>query len=316
MTTRSEIVRTAQSLVGRKRADGSHKYIIDVYNKHKPLARGYKVNYSDDYCAVTTSMVFISRKAVNLIGGTECGVQKFIDIFKKKGIWNENGRITPKAGDIICYNWNDGTQPNDGWADHIGIVEKVKGSTITIIEGNMANGIVGKRFIPVGWGYIRGYAQPKYEAEKKPSKKPSGSKKIDVTYRVYIKGLGWLDKVKNTDGKGHENYAGIYGENISALQIEAKKGHVKYRLHAEGIGWFDWVTDTKPDRNGDNFAGDLKKYKFDGLQIKATAGDVEYAVYTKEDGWLPYITNYGKGSNGYAGIFGHAIQGIRIKAIK
>ncbi len=79
-------------------------------------------------------------------------------------IWNEDGTITPKPGDIICYNWDDSTQPNDGWADHIGIVETVntKNRTMTVIEGNMSGGVVGERTIPIGWGYIRGYARPKY----------------------------------------------------------------------------------------------------------------------------------------------------------
>ena len=37
---RSEIVAQAQSWIGCKEADGSHKKIIDLYNNHKPLARG------------------------------------------------------------------------------------------------------------------------------------------------------------------------------------------------------------------------------------------------------------------------------------
>ena len=40
---RQKIVDTAVAWLGRKESDGSHKQIIDVYNAHKPLARGYKV---------------------------------------------------------------------------------------------------------------------------------------------------------------------------------------------------------------------------------------------------------------------------------
>ena len=83
-------------------------------------------------------------------------------LFKKAGIWEEDGTITPKPGYIIVYNWDDSTQPNDGYSDHIGIVEKVSGGQITCIEGNRGIGIVATRTIPVGWGCIRGYAQPKY----------------------------------------------------------------------------------------------------------------------------------------------------------
>ena len=37
---RDKIVAQARAWLGRKKSDGSHKEIIDVYNGHKPLARG------------------------------------------------------------------------------------------------------------------------------------------------------------------------------------------------------------------------------------------------------------------------------------
>ena len=43
----SKVVGQAQSWLGYNEADGSHKQIIDTYNAHKPLARGYKVKYTD-----------------------------------------------------------------------------------------------------------------------------------------------------------------------------------------------------------------------------------------------------------------------------
>ena len=157
---RNKIIKTMQNWVGTDK-----RKIIDLYNSHKPLARGYAVKYTDAWCDTTVSACFIKNDAVDYIGGTECSVEKHIALFKKKGIWCENGNITPTPGDIICYNWDDSTQPNDGVADHIGIVEAVEGKQITVIEGNY-NNAVRRRTIPVGWGYIRGYAQPKYEVQR------------------------------------------------------------------------------------------------------------------------------------------------------
>ena len=94
--------------------------------------------------------------------GTECGVERHVQIFKEKGIWIEDGTITPEPGYIIVFNWGDSSQPNDGFSDHIGVVDSVKNGTITCIEGNR-NDAVSYRSIPVGWGYIRGYAAPKYD---------------------------------------------------------------------------------------------------------------------------------------------------------
>ena len=163
MATAKDIIKIMQGWLGYSERNGKHKQIIDVYNNYRPLARGYKVKYTDEWCATCVSAAFIKAGAVNLVG-TECSVQKYIDIFKSKGIWEEDGRITPKPGDIICYNWDTRTQPNDGWADHIGLVEKVEDGIVTVIEGNKGEA-VARRNIKVGHGQIRGYARPKYAKE-------------------------------------------------------------------------------------------------------------------------------------------------------
>lgn len=162
--TANDVLNAARSYLGCNEYDGSHKKIIDIYNSHKPLARGYAVQYNDQWCDTFVSAIFVKLNAVDLIGGTECGVEEHVKIFKNKGIWIEDGTITPKPGDIIVFNWGQSTQPNDGYSDHIGFVEKVKGSTITTIEGNYKDS-VARRTLAVGHGNIRGYARPKYATE-------------------------------------------------------------------------------------------------------------------------------------------------------
>lgn len=165
MATASDVIKIMQMWVGYSEANGKHKYIVDVYNnycaKRGKYPRGYKVPYNVAWCDVTVSAAFIQAGAVDLIGGIECGVEEHIAIFKSKGIWLEDGKITPQPGYIITYNWDQWSQPNNGYADHIGIVESVKDGKIIVIEGNY-NNAVNRRSIPIGWGYIRGYAAPKY----------------------------------------------------------------------------------------------------------------------------------------------------------
>ena len=120
---------------------------------------------TDEWCDAFVSACAIKAGAVDIIG-TEVGCEKHIQIFKNKNIWIEDGDSKPQVGDIIVFNWNDNTQPNDGGADHIGFVEQVLGNAITCIEGNM-NETVSRRIIPVGWGYIRGFARPKYSTSTK-----------------------------------------------------------------------------------------------------------------------------------------------------
>ncbi len=160
-TTAEDVLSVARGWIGWNETDGSHEVIIDLYNGHTPLAMGYRVQYDDEWCDTFVSACFIKAGAVSLIGGTECGVERHIQLFKQKGIWIEDGTVTPRSGDIICYNWDEDAQPNEGFADHIGLVDTVGDGVFTAIEGNM-NGAVGRRTIPIGWGHIRGFARPAY----------------------------------------------------------------------------------------------------------------------------------------------------------
>lgn len=160
----SEVVKQAKAWLGKKEINGTHKEIIDVYNSHKPLARGYKVKYTDEWCSTFVSAVAIKLGYTDIIP-TECGCEKHTLLFKKIGAWVENENRTPKAGDIIFYDWNDnGVGDDKGSADHVGIVEKVSGNTITVIEGNY-NQSVARRTLKVNAKYIRGYGVPKYDKE-------------------------------------------------------------------------------------------------------------------------------------------------------
>lgn len=161
MATREQIVKQAQAWLGRNEKAGTHKSIIDVYNAHKPLARGYKVKYTDEWCATFVSAVSIACGATGIIP-TECSCIQMINLFKKLGSWQEKDNYTPNAGDIIFYDWQDnGKGDNLGSSDHVGIVEKVSNGVITVIEGNRGEA-VARRTINVNGRYIRGFGVPKY----------------------------------------------------------------------------------------------------------------------------------------------------------
>lgn len=71
---RKKVVDTAESYFGCKESDGSHKKIIDLYNSHKPLARGYAVKYTDAWCSTFASAVAIACGLTDIIP-TECGCE-------------------------------------------------------------------------------------------------------------------------------------------------------------------------------------------------------------------------------------------------
>ena len=138
-----DVLNVMRSWIGYSEANGKFRQIIDLYNSHQPLARGYAVQYTDEWCDTAVSAAAIQAGCVDLIG-TECGCEKHIEIFKEKGIWIEDGTIVPLPGDIILYNWDCQAQPNDGYSDHIGYVESVSGQMITVMEGNYNEEVAGE----------------------------------------------------------------------------------------------------------------------------------------------------------------------------
>ena len=160
---RDRILRAAASLVGVRSGSAAHHQLVKDYNSINPLPVGYAVKNSDDWCDVFVTTVF-QREGLSHLIGRECGVERHIQIFKRLGIWNEDGASTPKAGDIITFNWDQDSQPNNGFADHIGIVERVENGLIHTIEGN--SGVVGtvkRNVYRIGHGNIRGFATPRYK---------------------------------------------------------------------------------------------------------------------------------------------------------
>lgn len=165
--SRDAIVKQMQAWLGCKESNGTHKKIIDIYNSHTPRARGYKLKYTDAWCAGTASAVAIACGYTDIIP-TEVGCDKMIALFKKMGCWVENDAYVPKKADFVFYDWDDsGKGDNKGSSDHVGIVEKVSGGVITVIEGNK-NDSVARRTLKVNGKYIRGYGVPKYDDAVNP----------------------------------------------------------------------------------------------------------------------------------------------------
>lgn len=178
---RQKVVDKAVSYLGCKGSNGSHRKIIDLYNSHKPLARGYAVKYTDAWCSTFASAVAIACGLTDIIP-TECGCGHHIERFKKLGSWVENDAYVPSPGDYIFYDWQDGSNyaatDNTGSADHVGIVVSCDGKTIRVIEGNMSDA-VGYRKLAVNGRYIRGFGVPNYAS------------KVEVDEPWYAGAMAW-----------------------------------------------------------------------------------------------------------------------------
>ena len=163
--TRSAVVAQAQTWLGTEESSARHLALLEIYNLHEPLARGYVVTAADNWCATFGSAVAIELDLTDVIP-TECGCERQIELWKDLGRWTERDRYQPLPGDYIYYNWNDSPnlKDNTGWADHVGIVVGTAGPVIKVIEGNKDD-CVTYRLILRGDYRIRGYGVPDYASK-------------------------------------------------------------------------------------------------------------------------------------------------------
>ena len=216
--TREQLVAQAKSWLGCNEADGSFQKIIDIYNSHKPLARGYELKYTDEWCAGFASACAIACGATDIIP-TEVSCFYLVELFKKMGIWVEADDYVPKPGDYIVYYWkDDGKGDCTEGASHVGIVVISNGNTFVVIEGNKGE-TVSRRYLTVNDIYIRGFGVPRYDAETVP----------DTAPKPYTLELPQL-------------YKGCKGELVEAVQ--AILIHRGYSCGASGVdGSFGPATD-------------------------------------------------------------------------
>ena len=212
---REKVVSTAISYLGCKESDGSHRKIVDGYNAVKPLPVGYKVSYTDPWCATYVSFIAIKVGLTDIIP-RECSCTRMIELYKKLGRWVENDAYVPQAGDTIFYDWDDnGVGDSKGDSEHVGIVVSVNGTNMKVIEGNI-NNAVGYRNFTVNGRYIRGYGIPDYASKATTS---ASAAKVETTSDIVytVKSGDTLAKIANKYDTTYQtlaSYNGISNPNV------------------------------------------------------------------------------------------------------
>lgn len=202
--TRSDVVRVVSSLMGARRGDSIHRYILNTYNK----AMGSHWDVKTPWCAITFSVPAIVLNYRDIIPvSASCG--ELIKQAKSMGIWVENDAYIPKIGEGIIYAWDDGkdfiSTDNTTGHDHVGWVVDVnyKTNKFLVIEGNMGfESVCGSRVMDVNGQYIRGFICPKYDDEK-------DAEPVKKTYTV-VKG-DYLIKIEKKTGVSWETIAELNG---------------------------------------------------------------------------------------------------------
>lgn len=245
---RQSVVATAKTWIGYNEADGSHRQIVDVYNAHRPLARGYALKYTDAWCAGFVSAVAIKLGLTDIMPA-EVGVGEMIKLYQRLGRWKESDSYIPKPGDVIMYAWGDnGVGDCTSGASHVGIVVSCDGKIITVIEGNKSDA-VGYREIAVNGRYIRGFGLPDYaskateEETETPAPTPAPEKKevtVNVELRMLKRGMSGNDvraAMLLMKDKGYYPYAIPATDKLFGAKMEQglKKMQAEHGLGVDGL---------------------------------------------------------------------------------
>lgn len=210
ISQRKAVIDTFTGWEGKKESDGSHKAIIDIYNKYLATAVkfgtcNYRVQYSDPWCATATSAAFIKAGIASLFP-IECSCPRQIDLAKRMGIWIENDNTVPEPGWAVMFDWQDsGTGDNTGVSDHTGLVVSVdKGAGwFRVIEGNKEDA-VGYRTMSIGGRYIRGFIAPKFNDKYEPVQTSAEYRKPSKTGKYWATVTTQHDPLNVRQGPGTE----------------------------------------------------------------------------------------------------------------
>lgn len=192
--SRDKVLKIMQSWVGCKQGDKIHKAIIDTFNSIKPLPDGWAMTYTAPWCATTVSAAF-HKAGYDKIFPSSANCVTMIAKAKKMGIWIEKDDFIPRPGDLILYDWDDsGKGDNTGSPDHVGMVEKVSNTYITVIEGNKGTtSTCARRVISINGRYIRGFIVPNYTTTRRRKFKKAleeiGADIIKYKFKYSTKGL-------------------------------------------------------------------------------------------------------------------------------
>ncbi len=196
---RKRVVEEAAKLVGIREGTAEHKKLIDTYNTRLPkLPRGYRLTYSDPWCAATMTYIGIVLQISHIIL-PECSCSRMIELYKAQGRWMERDDYVPDLADIVMYDWDAKKGECTGAPEHTGMIIGKQGRTLRVLEGNYDN-MVKIREIPIEYVRVRGYCLPDY------GKLVHGYQDVpaDAWYREAVQ---WADGKGITEGVGEHEFA-------------------------------------------------------------------------------------------------------------
>lgn len=202
---RESLITYYTSFLHVQEGSDEHKALIDLYNSYKPRPRGYKMSYTDSWCASFMSDGIIMMD-LDYTVPVECSCYFMMENAKAIGNWRYRDDIDlskVQEGDFIFYNWDNIADP-----DHIGCIVKKTGSMLQIIEGNH-NDAVGYRYIDFFDNSVMGFILPDYDSHPEVDKdeEPVESDAYENIMNWNWDGKGWWYPYGKKKGQYHCNNA-------------------------------------------------------------------------------------------------------------
>lgn len=154
---------------GRAFTAGGNQLIVEVAMSQlgneggEPYWSWYGFDSRVEWCACFVSWCagqcgYIDSGLIPKFAGCADGV----NWFRNNGQW-QGRNYEPQPGDIIFFDWDSkgSSGPQDGSADHVGIVEKVENGVIYTVEGNSGDTCREKTYT-LGYYEVLGFGCPAY----------------------------------------------------------------------------------------------------------------------------------------------------------
>ena len=313
-TSADKIISVAKAQIGVKATDYKKCKYNNWFYGGVVSGSGY------DWCETFVQWVFNEAGALPMLytKTANCGAQAKA-FFDKKRLVTSGFR----RGDVVFFHWSDdmsGYVPSVYSCDHVGIIEQVNSNgTITTIEGNTGstyNGEVMRRTRSLSVVSCAG--RPAYTDAGGDSEPVT--KLPDVLYRVRAGGK-WYKEVD-----GLSSFAGEQGKAITDVAVRVSEGKARYRVHVKGGRWLPYVTGYDISDHDNGYAGDkrpidaIEIYYYTPENIAKGIGYLraKYRVAPLNGGYFDwqYDNEKSGGQDGYAGLFGRAIDKLQVTLAK
>lgn len=152
--TAARVLEIARGYLGRTDGDTFIRKYNSYFGDGMPLGV--------PWCAIGRSVVHHEAGVSDTLNPHYSGCITGRRLYEARGRFHPRGTCTPKPGWDCIFDWD---KENGNGEDHVGIVERVEGSTLQTLEFNSGYGVVARRTYDIHSPVIAGFCEILYKEE-------------------------------------------------------------------------------------------------------------------------------------------------------